>query len=532
MDTELVYLRHDALIEPLYNQWYAWTYLLAPQTAPMFVANQHIKLMQSFVASPQVHATAARNPAMKGGAFLDIDPARVSEVKELCERTIKAQPQMFEFAEAVKALDKILAEEGKGFSLEGLYAKVPAALKGYVELVYDLRDNASIRFLEGLLYESRYYDRSAQSLCISTSKPDSRAFRLTTPRLLEPGDLHVHVPFFTRELDEIYRARYTPMPFGRACEALRVSGGEAERLRTFFTTEAPARKPGPAYAGDKPRIRYLGHASVLVEHKGTSMLFDPAVSYDWGDASKNRFTITDLPETIDYAFVTHNHQDHVLIEALLELRHRIKTLVLPRSAGSTLADPSLKLILREIGYPDVREIDDMETISVPGGHVRALPFFGEHGDLDVRTKNAYAVRLEGRQVLLLADSNNVDPNLYERIHERIGDAEIVFLGMECEGAPVSWLYGPLFNRTLVRKNDQSRKFDGCNFDRAVRLVDRFSPKQTYIYAMGQEPWLGHVMGLVFTDTSYATIEAKKLVDQCNARGITSERLHITKELFL
>ena len=46
-----VYLRQNALAEPLYNQWYAWPYLVSPMTAPMYVGNLHLRLMESFLAN-------------------------------------------------------------------------------------------------------------------------------------------------------------------------------------------------------------------------------------------------------------------------------------------------------------------------------------------------------------------------------------------------------------------------------------------------------------------------------------------------
>ncbi len=98
----------------------------------------------------------------------------------------------------------------------------------------------------------------------------------------------------------------------------------------------------------------------------------------------------------------------------------------------------------------------------------------------------------------MADSNNIEPRLYERIHEHLGDVDVVFIGMECEGAPMSWLYGPLFTRPLVRKNDQSRRFDGSDCDKALKIIEVFQPKQVYVYAMGQEPWLRHVMNVVYS----------------------------------
>ena len=61
-----VYLKPNVWVEPLFNQWYAWTNLIAPATSSMYVANLHLKIMQSFVASPQLHVAALKNPANLG----------------------------------------------------------------------------------------------------------------------------------------------------------------------------------------------------------------------------------------------------------------------------------------------------------------------------------------------------------------------------------------------------------------------------------------------------------------------------------
>jgi L-ascorbate metabolism protein UlaG (beta-lactamase superfamily) len=529
MNRDEVYLKPDTLIEPLVNQWYAWPYLLSPAAASMFVANAHVKLMQSFAASPQVHASALKSAAMRGGPFLDIDPSRAPEVKRLLERTVKEQAALIELADGIKTLERILSEEARGFSMEALYHKVPEPLKGYVELVYDLKDSPSIRFIEALLYTSRYYRKSSQALCFSLTQPDKRSFALSTPRLENPTDLFLNIPFDSEVLDELYRMRRSPAPFGRIREALGVRGPDEELFRSFFTSTPP--RPHAAYTGGGLRIRYLGHACVLIESPGVNILFDPVICHDF-DGANNRFTHADVPETIDYVVLTHNHQDHVMLETLLELRHRIKTMLIPRSAGGSLLDPSLKLILQNIGFKNVREMDEMESIPIEGGSITCLPFLGEQADLDIRTKMAPAVKINGKSVLMMADSNNIEPKLYDRIHAVFGGADVVLIGMECEGAPMSWLYGPLFTRPLVRKNDQSRRLDGSDCEKAMKIVDLFNPRQVYVYAMGQEPWLGHVMSVHYTDESRAIVESNKLVAQCRDRGITSERLYLQKEIHL
>jgi hypothetical protein len=131
-----------------------------------------------------------------------------------------------------------------------------------------------------------------------------------------------------------------------------------------------------------------------------------------------------------------------------------------------------------------------------------------------------------------ADSNNVEPSLYRQIHSAVGDVDVLFLGMECEGGPLSWLYGPLLTNPLARKMDQSRRLDGSDHLKAMDIVNRLSAKHVYIYAMGQEPWLTFLTSVEYTAKSRPIIESDKVVAECNGRGITSERLFGQKEIFL
>jgi L-ascorbate metabolism protein UlaG (beta-lactamase superfamily) len=524
-----VYLRPNVMIEPLYNQWYAWPNLISPATAPMYVANQHMKIMQSFVSAPQVHVSALKNPAMLGGPFINYDASRVPAVKELMERTAREHAQMLEFAEAVKQLDQILAD-GQGYSLEPLYKRVPDILKGYVELVYDLNNRASMRFMEGLLFRSRFYNPKSQSIAMSLVESDSRSFVFSTPRLRNDGALHLDVHFNHEGLQELFKMKQTPRAYGWIKEALGVRDEDDALFSTFFTEEAPA--PPASYDGDGVRVRYFGHACVLIETRQTSILTDPVISYPFA-GGVDRYTLADLPETIDYVLITHGHQDHCIFESLLPLRHRIKNLIVPKNASGFLADPSLKLVLQQLGFNQVREIDEMETIEVEDGYIMAVPFLGEHGDLNVRTKSAYLMKLNGKSLYFGADSNNIEPVLYDHIAEAAaGDLDVLFVGMECEGAPMSWLYGPLMTKPLLRKMDQERRLDGSDHQKALSIVERLRPREVYVYAMGQEPWLTFLTSIKYKPSSIPIVESDKLVAECRSRGLMSERLFGHKELLL
>jgi L-ascorbate metabolism protein UlaG (beta-lactamase superfamily) len=523
-----VYLKPNVLAEPLVCNWYAWTHLIQPVTAGRNIVDRHLSIMRSFVQTPQVHQAATRNPAMIGGPFISYGPERVKDIKALIERTLREQAVLIKLAEAVKQLDDLLRSEARGFSLEPLYSRVPEVLRGYVELVYDLNHNPSFRLIERLLYDSPYYDTSLQSFALCLIEGDKeRPFVLSTPRLAEEGLLSIDRPFHHPGIDELFAMKQTPKPYGEIKELLGVGDSDDALFRSFFTTEAPV--PYSHYEGEGMRTRYFGHACILVEAKGISILSDPVLSYEY-HADLPRYTYSDLPDRIDYVVITHNHQDHVLLETLIQLRHKIGAVVVPRGGGGGLQDPSLKLVLQRIGFRNVIEIDEMETIEIEGGTLTGIPFLGEHSDLDIRTKMAYLVRLGAGSALLAADSCNIEPRIYEHVQRIVGDVDVLFLGMECDGAPLSWLYGPLITRPLDRKIDHSRRLSGSNYERGIDIVSRFGCKEAYVYAMGMEPWLKYIMAKDYTPESDPIIASNRLIEDCRNRGIVAERLYGEKEI--
>jgi L-ascorbate metabolism protein UlaG (beta-lactamase superfamily) len=527
-ETEL-FLKPNVLMEPLFNQWYAWTYLIAPSTAAMYVTNLHLKIMKSFVSAPQIHVSALKNPAMIGGPFVHYSPDRVSEIKALLETTLQNQTHLFELSDAIHNLDLLLQEEAKGYSLESLYQRVPEPLRGYVELTYDLNNHPSFRLIEGLLYRSHYYRESSQSIALSLVEGDTRGFVFSTPRLEDSQILHNKLPFNRPEWDEFVRMKRHPKPLGYAMDLLKISSQDEALFARFFTETSP--RSYQSYTDEAVRVRYFGHACISVESKDVCILIDPVISNDI-DGASDRYTFLDLPDKIDYVLITHNHQDHCMLETLLQLRHRIQTLVVARNNGGTLADPSLKLILQQCGFKNVLEIDEMETVEVEQGGITGIPFLGEHADLNIRSKLAYLITLKGKKVLCVADSNNIEPKLYEHLHDLVNEIDILFIGMECEGGPLSWLYGPLLSKPLERRMDQSRRFDGSDYTKAMNLVEQMRPQQVYVYAMGQEPWLSYLTSIHYTEKSRPIIESNKLVADCQSRGIMAERLFGCREIHL
>ena len=162
----------------------------------------------------------------------------------------------------------------------------------------------------------------------------------------------------------------------------------------------------------------------------------------------------------------------------------------------------------------------------------ALPFLGEHADLNVHSKSAYLVQIGDRKLIFAADSCNIEPKLYEHIHRQVGDVDALFLGMECDGAPLTWLYGPLLTRSIERAMDESRRLAGSNYEQAIDIVRRFRCKSAYVYAMGQEPWLNYVMSIKYSAESRPIADSNRLIEECARNGIIAERLFGEKEILI
>jgi L-ascorbate metabolism protein UlaG (beta-lactamase superfamily) len=528
-EKEDFYLRQNIQFEPLIDQWYAWPHLIPPATSARNLTERHLKIMDSYVSFPELHASAVKNPKLLGGPFIDYCGQRVDEIRQLRDRTIAERANLIELSNALDRLDQLLRENAKGYSLQPLYPMVPASLRGYVELTYDLQLHPSFRLIEPLLYKSSYYDRSRQSLMLSVTKDDNRPFVLSTPRLPSDDSINLQCPFDDEIVDFLAQLKSESKPWTEIKEKLAIPDSQDALLRCFLTQEMPP--PYPPYEGAGVRWRYFGHACILIEAYGRSLLFDPVLSYTY-ESDISRYTYLDLPERIDYVLITHNHQDHVLLETLLQIRNKIGTIVVPRNGGGSLQDPSLRLILENCGFKNVVEMSEMEEICDNGVRIRALPFLGEHGDLAILTKMAWLITIGRHSLLFAADSCNVDPNLYRHIHREVGDVDALFLGMECDGAPMSWLYGPLMTQKPERGMDQSRRLAGSNFEQAMSIVDLFHCREAYVYAMGQEPWLNYVMSLKYTAESRPITESNRLIDACLRKGIVAERLFGEKEILL
>lgn len=532
-DDALVYLRPDVKAEPLINGWYAWSFLVSPVTFALVARNLHLRMLDSYLKSPKLHAQAVRNQALKGGMFVDFggDPATMHT---FVKQSRTALADLLVLADGLTSFDAQLQESADGDSLIGWYPRLPEPLRGRCELVYDRHCRPRLRFIEPLLYASPLYKPELQGFRLSPLEGDGRPFVMSSPRLEDTSSVWLQGAFAAPFWDSLFAMRHTPVSrsaFRRLVGWDRLDSGARRRLDGFVSAQAPRRAADSDVAPGAVRIRYFGHATVLMQTATTSVLTDPIVSYAQPGGIA-RFDIDDLPERIDYVLLTHNHQDHVMLETLLQLRHLIGCVVVPRGSNGALIDPSLRHMLQAIGFGNVIELGELDRLALPDGEVLGVPFLGEHGDLDVPSKLAYRVRLGGRACLFAADSNNLEPTLYRHLRPHIGALDQLFIGMECAGAPLSWLYGPLLGKPIERKHDQARRLNGSDAERAWAIVDALQPAEVNVYAMGAEPWLTFISSIEYTSESEAIVESDALIARCRAHGIPAARLFCHHESLL
>ena len=529
---KMVYLKSNIQVDPLNNNWYITMPMLAPVQYAMLLLNHQIKIMNSYIANPELHYKASQTRKLIGGPIMNYKENRVGDIKKLLDSIVTKQAKVIDFAQSVIELDNMLKNSSNGMSLESFYERVPELLRGYIELVYDLNNNSSIRFLEGFLYNSFLYSDNTQSVALKPIYSDDRPFVLSTPVIGETDRVILKEDFLSERFDLLFSMREIPRPYTEVRNAFKLTSNEELVFKDFFTEEKPFFAKKNKFKSEGVRIRYFGHASLLIENKEVSILVDPLLSYKY-ETDISRYTYDDLPDSIDYVLITHAHLDHLVLESLLQLRYKIKNIVIPRSGGGSILEPSVKMLLTKIGFKNIVELDILDSLDINANcKIIGMPFLGEHHDLNISSKMTYIIQILGKTIYIAVDSNNLEERIFQKIKETVSNVDLIFIGMECSGAPLTWFYGHLLTSKIDRGVNLSRRGSSSNGNRAYQVIKSLDCKIAYVYAMGLEPWNKYILGLDLDEDSIQIKEVKKLVETCKKEDIYVEKLYGKKEIFL
>ena len=175
-------------------------------------------------------------------------------------------------------------------------------------------------------------------------------------------------------LSKIVQSRTAGINLDELEKELSVDKNTRPLLEQMFTDTPTNTSTSSTYQDNGIRVRYFGHACIMIQTKEICILIDPLISYFQPDNEFERFTLDDLPEKIDLVLFTHNHLDHISFETLLFLKHRVARFVFQRSAGGTLINPDVKIILSTLGFNNIIPLDSMEEMQLPNGRLFTFPF--------------------------------------------------------------------------------------------------------------------------------------------------------------
>ncbi|HJK88189.1 MAG: MBL fold metallo-hydrolase [Candidatus Megaira endosymbiont of Mesostigma viride] len=525
------YLKSNIKFEPSVFNWPAWPQLIPPATCALNIKNRYLKILESYLEDPVLHFEASTDPSLIGAPFINVNPEEKNSIEEVYTKIKKEAIELIELADALKILNDLILQEARGESLEHLYQKIPEKLKGTVELFYDVNNLPRYRIIEQLLY-NRYYNSDAQSIFLSIINQDFRPFALSTPYISSKNKIEIHKPFNDSFIDKLIVSRINPICIDTISELFQEDKNLEYLLGQFFDEYPTSFPSNRKYSGEKVRIRYFGHACVLIETAKVSILIDPLISYQYS-SGLDRYTFFDLPDSIDFVLFTHAHEDHIVFETVLQIRHKVRNFVIPKDRQGIISDPSIKLLLKKTGFFNCLSLEEFESIVFEDCEIIGIPFLGEHCDLEVHSKLGYGVIAKGKKILFLADSRNIEPEIYKCTFKILGSFEYLFIGMEHVGGPLTFQYGGLITIPISNAQDQTRRLSCSDYIKALSLLKISGSREVYIYAMGLEPWLNHLMALDYQGGATPQMESvKKFIDTCKLQGVYSELLFAKKEFLL
>ncbi len=123
-----------------------------------------------------------------------------------------------------------------------------------------------------------------------------------------------------------------------------------------------------------PTATWIGHATVLVQMDGVTVITDPI----WSDrasplsfAGPRRFVPPPMPiealPPIDVVLVSHNHYDHLDLATLKQLAARGTRFVVPLGNGALLRDEGIGPV-EELDWWESRTVGDVQVTCVPARH--------------------------------------------------------------------------------------------------------------------------------------------------------------------
>jgi L-ascorbate metabolism protein UlaG (beta-lactamase superfamily) len=149
------------------------------------------------------------------------------------------------------------------------------------------------------------------------------------------------------------------------------------------------------------RLRWLGHATVLVELDGARILTDPLLRARVLHLRRAVPLEQEGLANLDAVLVSHVHYDHLDLPSLRQLDRGVR-LVVPKGAGA---------LVRRRGFESVEEVVEGEEVEIGGLRVRVVR--AEHGSSRVLGTRSGAIGyvLEGSRRVYFPGDTDLHPDM-------------------------------------------------------------------------------------------------------------------------
>jgi L-ascorbate metabolism protein UlaG (beta-lactamase superfamily) len=150
-------------------------------------------------------------------------------------------------------------------------------------------------------------------------------------------------------------------------------------------------------------IKWLGHATVLLNEGDTWLLTDPILRRRVAHLMRHKPMLPeDWPERVDAVLISHLHQDHLDLPSLRKLG-RDKPIFVPRGAGTWLSGKGFSNVC-ELAVGSSTTIERMTITAVPAYHSGHRPPFGP-------TAETVGYLMEGRRTTYFAGDTELFPGM-------------------------------------------------------------------------------------------------------------------------
>jgi L-ascorbate metabolism protein UlaG (beta-lactamase superfamily) len=270
------------------------------------------------------------------------------------------------------------------------------------------------------------------------------------------------------------------------------AGKLLELLDALTFLEARGSPPEPAArlaAPAESQVTWLGHAGVLVQGGGKSILIDPLffsasepeAPWTWPKKPDPRA----LPP-VDAVFITHGDNDHLNPNTLLHLP-RSTPIYHPKTAAYPPPyQVDMQGILRVLGFSDLRPMEAGQVVAVGGLRVEGHPFVGEDWDLPL-AQLTYLVEAPGFVVFCASDSARMD-FVYETLAARLYPVDLAFMGVSGAAEPMvtppELGYGNFYQDWVPPLRRAQWRQHCAGPEEAALAVGLFKPRYAFGYAAG------------------------------------------------